>query len=203
MSLPKYLYHGTSSKFLGDIKQRGLLPRNESGKESNWEHAPSNTNAVYLTDCYAWYFAQQAADEGHNPLVLKIDTSMLDEENFVADEDVVEQILRGHDDIEGTMLERTAYYRERIHNYSAEVSLRAMGTVAHLGRIPREAIVAAITTPADKVEEVILSLGFDPIICLANHRFCSDQYRHRTAEMFSDSADPSLFKQEQTAGRVS
>ena len=109
------LYHGTNGAWVGNIKRRGLEPRGLRKTRNNWLRVPhqSNHRCVYLTDSYAPYFAFNAT-RGRTPAcaVVEIDSDRLDEDELFADEDCMEQLGRGKDDVPGDMSERTLWYRD-------------------------------------------------------------------------------------------
>jgi hypothetical protein len=161
------LYHGTSESRLQNILRRGIIPRREDGKH-NWENAPSNPDAVYLTTAYAPYFALMSSGDNERMVILEIDTDLLDSRRFCPDEDFLEQASRAqdreeaarmfvgkyapsghpewarlHDDVKENVFLRTAKYREVMHSQYAdkwEMSVQHMGTCAYVGVIPASAI---------------------------------------------------------------
>jgi len=67
------LYHGTSKKNLEKILKEGIKPRGD--KKSNWETGigTSRNDLVYLTYCYACYYAGEACKEDDDiPVVIKV-----------------------------------------------------------------------------------------------------------------------------------
>lgn len=172
------LYHGTTASLLSAVLQKGLMPRGK--RKSNWDEAPSNPRCVYLTDAYAPYFCFH---EGKTGLVVEIETERIDQAKLLPDEDVLEQTSRRTGEVSGTTLERTAYYRNRMHLYSHEQwrqSLKAMGTCAHLGKIP----IAAVTRVA--VIPFQYFWFWDASISLINYKLVGSRYRAQMARLFGD-----------------
>ncbi len=67
------LYHGTNKKNLEKIIKEGIKPRGK--KKSNWEKGigKSKSDLVYLTKCYACYYASMACKKDDDaPVVIKI-----------------------------------------------------------------------------------------------------------------------------------
>jgi len=69
---PLILYHGTSLSNLKKIIKQGIKPRYK--RKSNWvEIGVSKPNLVYLTNCYACYYASAALKkEGDKGVVIKV-----------------------------------------------------------------------------------------------------------------------------------
>lgn len=137
------LYHGTTSRFLPAIMQKGLLPRGR--RRGNWSHTiESNPRAVYLTSAYPWHFAACSTKKTEPGLILEIDSEQLDRHRCCPDEDFLEQATRGRDvgDIGDDMKERTAYYRNvmRWNPEHFKTSLEYMGTATYFGPIPWRAV---------------------------------------------------------------
>ncbi len=188
MTLPKFLYHGTSKYNALAAMSHGLKPRGKNG-QSNWTHSiESSPDNVYLTDTYPSYFAINAIDtnelgqeNGVEAAVLQIDVSRLNLRHLVPDEDVLEQAGRGHDRIEGDMIRRTRHYRKLVKQYKGTdvwtESLQAMGTCAHIGIIPPEAISRVAFFDIRKAASFTWA-NMDAMICLANYRFCGSKYRN-------------------------
>lgn len=187
------LYHGTNGRWLDNILTRGIEPRGRRTARNNWKHVPhqSNPTCVYLTDSYAPYFAFNAT-RGKDPLcaVIEVETDRLNEEDLYPDEDFLEQVGRGADDVPGTMSERTLHYRARQFDYNpeaAKLSLKHLGTCAHRGVITLDAITRAVVWPHEP--NIRLALTWDPTITLANQRYCGDRYRTLTAKLFAGAFD--------------
>lgn len=183
------LYHGTSEANLALILDCGIMPRSITTR-SNWAHTvSSNENAVYLSNAYPLYFAKQACDTNERLVVLEVDTDLLDETNLVADEDAVEQALRGRDDLPSSwnMVKRTQYYRDRIERYSYEQSLAALGSCAHLGVIPSQAITRVAYVSREAFGGMA-RCGYDPSISVLGYMAMGDSYRKSTAWLFNPEA---------------
>ncbi len=188
------LYHGTSAASLPTIAEKGLLPRG-GGTKNNWEHTiGSNEQTVYLTDSYAMYFAFTAEQEHEGGAVLEIDTSMLDPERFVPDEDFLEQASRGMHvphtpgwlSKTNDMKRRTMWFREHAHWFAAEISLRGLGTVGYRGRIPFAAVKRVAVFEHDLLMEA--SMVFDPTITVLNYKILGERYRAATKSIFDSGA---------------
>lgn len=180
------LYHGTSAHFLDAIKQEGIKPRGKT--KGNWDRAPSNEGAVYLTDAYAPYFSV-ATDEkyGAGGIVVEIDTDRM-ARRFVPDEDVLEQAGRSFDDVKGDMLKRTAYYRSQLKNFVGldnwKKSLEFMGTCAYLGTVPVTAISRIAVIPKKNMVDV--AFAWDASISRMNYMVLGEEYRIKTIRLFKD-----------------
>ena len=171
------LYHGTSMSALTCISDEGVL---RPGVRCNWPDAPSRSDMIYLTNCYAPHFAIAAASEYDRPVVLEIEVSRdtLEQKGF-PDEDFLYQ-ARGpaqrditHDDC-----------RELVFSNKnlASLSLERLGTIALRGTIPHTSIrrVAVITRP------VPWALMFDPTISIMNHTILGKFYENSLRLLFGD-----------------
>ena len=69
---PLILYHGTSLSNLKKIIKQGIKPRYK--RKSNWtELGVSKPNLVYLTNCYACYYASASLKkEGDEGVIIKV-----------------------------------------------------------------------------------------------------------------------------------
>lgn len=179
---PSFLYHGTSGTVARLSLTEGLRPR--GNKKSNW-HMASGKDRVYLTDAYAPYFASQASQNDDVWGIIKVSTSLLDIQSLVPDEDWLEQVGRGKDGITGSMAQRTRSYRGKAQRFAHHWpdSLRGLGTCAHLGRIPAEAI-AAISLFSFKSNPYVGTMACDPSITLMNYTFMAPKYRALTRWFF-------------------
>lgn len=176
------LYHGTSITVLDKILNRGLLPRGK--RKGNWRDAPARADCVYLTNAYAPYFAIHTYDaQRRDGVVLEIDTSLLEANKLLPDEDALEHAGRGTDTIPGSMFERVKHYRDRLELYNDgqwEASLDYMGTCAHLGKIPPGAITRVAIVPFD------YHWFWDASISHLNYRFMGETYRKQMARLFGE-----------------
>lgn len=166
------LYHGTSSRHLESIKKDGLLPRGRA--RGNWRHndMDSRAKSVYLTTLYAAYFALVAADqEDELPMIVVVDTDLLDTSKLHADEDFLAQTTRE----EGTVRALTKYYRKICTNYCWEPSIEHLGTCGHDGKISPEAIVGHVIWDPDKQKRMTWE-AMDPTITVLNKRFVGTKY---------------------------
>lgn len=187
------LYHGTSKARALQILQCGLMPRSIT-KLNNWDHTvKSNEEAVYLSNAYPLYFALQATESKEQMAVLEIDTTKLREHRLVADEDAVEQAMRGHDQLPKTwsMEKRTAFYRDRIDQYKYEHSLQALGSCAHLGMIDPEAITRVAYVDFSAYVNMVRH-GYDPTVSVMAFRAVGSGYQKSTKWLF----DPESVEQE-------
>jgi hypothetical protein len=177
------LYHGTSEAAALVALKHGLKPRGK--KKGNWKHTIlSRPDAVYLTQAYAPYYAMCVSKDKQRWAVLEVDTEKLDCFKLVPDEDALEQVTRGKDDVPGDMTQRTRWYRQRLHEYNhlVELSLQALGNCCYLGDIPAQAItrVAFIgeECPTFRLQ------AFDPTITILNYAICGAKYRGLTKWLF-------------------
>jgi hypothetical protein len=188
------LYHGTTASLLPKIIRNGILPRQFS-QNSQWEHTiPSREDCVYLTDCYAGYFAQVASKNEDSIAVFEIETDFLDSQLFLPDEDALEQLSRNQDlsflGEASTMEERTKLLRDNLTDFSHlwPESLEYLGTCAFHGSIS----ISAITRVAiyDTRSNPSMSMAMlDPSISVLNHRICAEKYKAMTRWLFNDKFD--------------
>lgn len=175
------LYHGTSAGVARLSLTEGLVPRGE--RKSNWE-IESRDDLVYMTAAYAPYFAlcTEDADEFG---IIEIDTDLLDSSLFLPDEDFMEQATRDIGFPEGSMEERTQYFRDHLEEFADfwQRSVQGLGNCAYRGSIPTEAITGVITFDAELPQEVKFSI-LDPSISILNYAFCGGKYRDLTQWFF-------------------
>lgn len=187
------LYHGTKESLASDILNRGLIPRKEG--DGNWEHTIlSNPNQVYLTTAYAGYFAAVAADGDEKWCIVEVETGRLCHTRLVPDEDWMEQATRHEniriaqaieypeaaDMINGTMEERTKFFRDNIREWAGgwPSSILGLGNCAYQGEIPTSAITRVTTF--DPKENKFVANDMDPTISMMNYKFMGDKYRAAT-----------------------
>ena len=176
-----FLYHGTSEKHLQSILKHGIIPRSIS-KKSNWKHTiESNAKLVYLTECYAGYFAICSCKKNEKLLIVEIDISLLDEIKFRPDEDAIAQILVQRSGTKESLISLTKEIRKNYKYYSHfwQESLRVLGNCSYEGIIPVSAITRISKIDLSNNREMFISLS-DPTITIMNHRFCSGKYKSMT-----------------------
>lgn len=179
------LYHGTNLKNLENIKKEGIKPRGK--RKSNWETGigKSRPDLVYLTNCYACYYATMAVkDDKDKAVVLKLEIDPKKIELF-ADEEFIFRATGISQKITNTKLaikvyesidptEAHLYYKDSKTNkpLSWEHSLEYMGTVT-ARFIPKECIIGYAVAKRD----VEFLINCDPVISPLNYKFCSDSYK--------------------------
>jgi len=157
--------------------------------KSNWKHfVESHPRLVYLSLCYGPYYALQTAkDLGKGKIaIVEVETDLLDESNFLPDEDFVEQATRlsksNSAGIRGkTINERTEYIRNHLDEFSGfwKQSVEFLGTCAHTGVIPQKAISRIAVIQTSKCREMCFE-AMEPVITLMNFKICGAQYRMLT-----------------------
>tara|TARA_R100001163_G_scaffold1919_1_gene3042 strand:- start:1 stop:609 length:609 start_codon:yes stop_codon:yes gene_type:complete len=178
-----FLYHGTSSKNLEEILDKGISPRYK--RESVWKENPSRDDMVYLTNAYAPHFAQCSVDyeeeklernTEHEAVVFKV---KVDVNNLYPDEDFLEQITR-HDEawkdtLNLSMEFRTLWFKDNLLDYkdNYQNSLKALGNCCHKGIIKPKDIVKYTVLKSDRIIEYS-----DPTITLKNYLFLGKKYRN-------------------------
>jgi len=187
------LYHGTTKRVARLASIDGLRPRGVGG-DTNWA-LRSNPDTVYLTTCYAAYFAWNArlstAGRRDRPAIVEVDTDLLDTDALRPDEDALEQMTRGDADflesvgLTGASMDvRTRWFRERASTF-AHVwgkSLEVLGTCGHHGTIPARAVTRVAVLPIKAPQLTMLCT--DPSICIINHELCGAKYRALTDSIF-------------------
>jgi hypothetical protein len=171
------LGHGTSASNLQSIFSEGIEPRGSTA--SNWPDTPSSEDLVYLSPCYAFYFAEKAAQQGEDLAILEVD---IDPEKLYPDEDFLGQAKTGYEDLYPNLIERTLFLKERIRTFSqeeikmlAQESLTHLGTVGHAGTIQPFHIKRVAVVPHQEIVRIVLQ-EFDPVICLANYRYLGTKH---------------------------
>jgi len=201
MSEIKFLYHGTSAKYLDPIKEKGILPRSISNKKGNWAHTVgSNKNAVYLTDAYAWHMAGAASKNKDLGLIIEIDRSKLYDWLLCPDEDFMEQATRTQEPPEypnfaplnWSMKQRTLFYRKiaRYNPNLADMSLRAMGTCGYYNNIPWAAVTRYVIIDWGKLHAAIQLMALDSMVSILNYKVLQNQHRALTKWFFGDEVAP-------------
>ena len=178
------LYHGTSLSNAKKILKEGLKPRGK--KKSNWETGigKSRKDLVYLTNCYACYYASSSVKkESDKSVVLKLDIDpkeleLYPDEEFLFRSSGIDKMLDDkeeaikvyeHIDPKDVKLFKNVETGEPV---SWKDSLEYMGTVA-VKKVPKEMIVGYYI---EKKEENFI-MYCDPCISPLNYKFCGQMYK--------------------------
>lgn len=184
------LYHGTSEVVARKALTEGLLPRGQTNSKGNWGHTvDSSKRTVHLTKVYAPYFAFTASIDNTNWGIVEVDLDRLNESSFLPDEDFLEQVTRNDPDYEeagSDMIKRTKWFRDNIDDFAAnwKLSLDSLGTMAHLGPVPPEAITRVCIVK--EMPHAIRIGAIDPNISLLNYQFCEEKYKALTRWCIGD-----------------
>lgn len=177
------LYHGTSKKCLFRILQEGITPRSIN-KKSNWIDMPSHPEMVYLSNAYPFWFSVQAsANNGKIGAVIEIDTDMLDNRNFLPDEDFICQANAAYlKSQKGKKVENLTAdvksIRNNLYNYQQfwKDSLECLGSCCYSGTIPVAAITRYCVIEWDKRPELELNYT-DYSVNIEHFRFLGQYYQ--------------------------
>jgi hypothetical protein len=178
------LYHGTKLKNLKRILKEGIKPR--VNKPSNWEdHGKSRPDLVYLSDCYAPYYASAACKEKNERGVLikvEIDSKKIKlypDEEFLfnvlfknkTDRKDIQKVYESINPRSFRLLQlQTKKEKEVIEGWKA--SLDYLGVVS-TDFVPRK-FVKGFYIEKDSLEFIY---NCDPVISLLNYKVCGQQYR--------------------------
>lgn len=183
------LAHGTSARHLPDILAHGLRPR--GADPSLWTECPSHPARVYLSNCYAFYFGQQAAGEdGEDVAIIEVAVKRA---KLFPDEDFIGQ-LKGTpwadlypDDIK----RRTMAIRDDLGGLArktrlalADESIERLGNAAHDGPIRARRITRVAVIPKADIARIVMA-EHDPTVSLINHRFCGAGHKAFQESLFT------------------
>lgn len=184
-TLPEHLYHGTRTSIVPTVLAHGLLPRSRSGSD-NWSHTvSSHRDAVYLTSAYALHFALGCRLEG-DPCILRIRTAALDSPKLVADEDSYSLLGASHPKLSryADLHERVAFWRDRLAETDAALSLAKLGNCAYLDGIPAESIDSVLVLSREQAQHLVFAFA-DPVISPLNFRIFGPDYIGFTQWLFT------------------
>ena len=178
------LYHGTSSRFLDRILKSGIKPRGKG--KGQWDKFPSRPDLVYLTTAYPFYFSIQAIGKKEPGLVLEIDSSKLNTEYLLPDEDYIVQRAmdvtgKDMDTLHKSVWKTLEAFQNRWLN-----SVHELGNVAFKGTVPLEAITRYCTIDF-LAQPLFTHENLDPVINLLNYGTVGGYYRQLVAWAFDDS----------------
>lgn len=195
------LYHGTSESAVSQILSEGIKPRKYT-EVSNWDHCfPSCESNVYLTSCYAPYYAYCASPELESKwAIIEVDTDRLDSKGMRPDEDFIVQAVGTCKDAEpGTLAEllkqvdKDDVHKHVMNNLDSlagfwESSISHLGTCSYKGTIPTDAIDRVSVFDPAKFPDIYFLV--DPVISLMNYTVCGNRYKAVTRLLMGDEVDP-------------
>ena len=179
------LVYGTSYENGLESLEKSIPPK---GKffQGEWD-VTSCRNATYLTDSYGLNFAFNQTKKFEKIALVEVDTDKLQNLMMVADEDALEQSYRMSKDEffplelrRFSIEERTFWFANhlgvcQILGMGHEWSLDSLGTCAHIGLIPHEAVTKVVF-----VEDICAMWWlqfFNATLSLATHHFMGKQQR--------------------------
>jgi len=179
------VYHGTGAFNLPSILMHGLKPRGARAA-GNWAHTiKSHSQMVYLTDCYAVYYATAARMKDDKLLVIELELDELDPMQLYPDEDFLEQATHfGQQHMKGSRKARTKWFVRHIKDFKDDwrISLEHLGTIGHCGIIKPQLIKRyALIDPLCPV-----FWASDPTISLINHQLKGRYYHCLMQKVFGD-----------------
>lgn len=187
----RYLYHGTNSLAWDSIVSAGSIAPRRGRDDGNWRSTVmSHPDSVYLTVAYPLHFAMHACQSipSARGIVIEIDRLRLEEARLHADEDCIEQAMRGRDDMPHKGMKfRTKHYRAIAHMYPWLPSVNGIGNCAHRGAIPLSAVTRIASIP--RLSFGPLSMVHDPSVGLLNYSVMGENYRGSVAWLFGDRPD--------------
>ena len=183
------LYHGTSTEFLPQILEKGLLPRSITGLKSHWDgDVESKPEFVYLTTAYPVYFAihaaAAAAAENSNPVVLKI---RINKKELYPDEDFVDYCLCSTD---RTKIPGSFNPSINLHDYQqlAPASLKYNGIVS-VKSVNKKNIISHIELESTYK---LLFIGGDSMPIPMNYKILGEFYRNCMKILFEQGLDAAV-----------
>ena len=200
--LPSKLYHGTSSRYLSKILDKGLVPRKSRRAIGNWKDVPSGKDRIYFSAGYAPYFAVAATKGKEQALILEIDTTKISNADgiWVADEDAIEQVSRkqylqdsGEEFSQKIMVQRTlqaagtALQFAATNQFTAVDSLNVLNTCAFIGKVKPAAITRYVLCDCSP-----LLFCWDASITIQAVNYMSQHYVSQTQQLFDTESE--LFK---------
>jgi len=182
------LYHGTNERLLAKILKYGLKPRGE--RKSNFDGAmgESRNDLVYLTNCYAPYYAGLSCLKKNDvPVIIKLSIDP-DKTKLYLDEEFIFRLIIGEkknrqqitnkeiSKIYKSINPKTAgkkfWNKKEERNIDWRDSLNFMGTVA-CSYVSRKDLIG-VAREKRKLEFV---LNCDPSITPINYEICGPRYK--------------------------
>jgi hypothetical protein len=180
----RFLYHGTHLRNLESVLARGLYPRGTA--PSNWPDQPSRPDCVYLTASQGFAYGRDN-NEDEKVAVFEVELASLDKRLLYPDEDFIADCLAHQPGSGGTYHDLLPVVLTNISSYKKywKESIEGMGSVAHRGPIPVEAISRYCTV--DFRQRQNLSLVCEgSVSSIWQYHALKDQFSQDTQWFFGD-----------------
>ena len=168
------LYHGTSTKHLDKIQQKGILPRRITRLRSNWKgEVESKPDFVYLSTAYPVYYALEVADNKKTDLaIIKVD---VDESELYPDEDFIARIFWEQQEEDKIPLQDfNPLIAPSDYKYLWRECINHNGTACTVS-VPVEQIIDYKIISRKNIG-LILNIGGDSIPIPINYKICGENY---------------------------
>lgn len=188
------LYHGTSEVYLNKILEKGLVPRKDQKiPNSNWKEYPSQTNMIYLSTAYPFYFAYTACDQVNQSKGVVFELDLPDDStSFYPDEDFIYHCIKNrYKDKYNTSKEALKQLHEDIKNNLQSYqhywghSITKMGVCSYKETITPEHIKRYCVVDFRKTPHIALSC-LDPSISPDNFAIKGKYYQDLVKWFFGD-----------------
>ena len=182
--LPRFLYHGTHLSNLESVLAGGLHPRGEA--PSSWPEQPSRPDCVYLTANQGFAYGR-VNNEDDKVAVFEVELASLNKRLLYPDEDFVADYLAHQPGSGGTYHDLLPVVIEHISSYKKfwKESIEGMGSVAHRGPIPVQAISRYCTVDFGQRQDLGMTVEWPSIVALAIS-CAKDQLSQNTLWFFGD-----------------
>jgi hypothetical protein len=182
--LPRFLYHGTHLSNLESVLACGLHPRGEA--PSSWPEQPSRPDCVYLTANQGFAYGR-VNNEDDKVAVFEVELASLNKRLLYPDEDFVADYLAHQPGSGGTYHDLLPVVLAHISSYKKfwKESIEGMGSVAHRGPIPVQAITRYCTLDFRQRQNNYIS-GSRPVSSVAQYNASIKQLSQNTLWFFGD-----------------
>lgn len=182
--LPRFLYHGTHLSNLESVLAGGLHPRGEA--PSSWPEQPNRPDCVYLTANQGFAYGRVNNEDG-KVAVFEVELASLNKRLLYPDEDFVADYLAHQPGSGGTYHDLLPVVLAHISSYKKfwKESIEGMGSVAHRGPIPVQAISRYCTVDFGQREALGMTCDV-PVSSLWQYHALKDQLSQNTQWFFGD-----------------
>ena len=182
--LPRFLYHGTHLSNLESVLACGLHPRGEA--PSSWPEQPSRPDCVYLTTNQGFAYGRVNNEDG-KVAVFEVELASLNKRLLYPDEDFVADYRALQPGSGGTYHDFLPVVITNISSYKKfwKESIEGMGSVAHRGPIPVQAITRYCTVDFRQRQYLGMTLE-GPVSSLWQYHVLKDKLSQNTQWFFGD-----------------